>query len=191
MLGRTGRCVNLSRSAKEAAIIRMETESMRCIVRRACPNGLEGRHNLMDPNLFHLDWGRTVEATALVVVLSFFVERACAVLFESRWWISHFEDARVGKPAPDAEKQKKVLPGQRYPLKELLAFLLGAGVCWSWDFDALSIIMLSEQTQLIGILVTAGVVGGGTKGSMALFQGVLGIKSSAAIELKNLQKLKS
>jgi hypothetical protein len=51
----------------------------------------------MDPNLFHLDWERTLEALVGIIVLSFLVERACALLFESRWWISRFEDARVGK----------------------------------------------------------------------------------------------
>jgi hypothetical protein len=40
----------------------------------------------VDPNLFHIDWERTLEALVAIVVLSFVVERACAILFESRWW---------------------------------------------------------------------------------------------------------
>ena len=181
----------------------------------------------MDPNLFHLDWERTLEALVGIIVLSFLVERACAVLFESRWWISQFEDARVGKlpgsdenvpsgqvnPAADnrvapaaenpssaGENQAKVktggsaepakqkaLAGQRYPLKEFLVFVLSLIICWVWKFDAVSIIMLSERTQLAGIVVTAGVVAGGSKASIALFHDLLKVRSSANEERKKLQ----
>ena len=89
----------------------------------------------MDPNLFHLDWERTIEALVGIIILSFFVERACALLFESRWWINRFEDARVGKPPPSgrslhraedeqveaeageaaASEEQKALAGRKYP----------------------------------------------------------------------------
>ena len=181
----------------------------------------------MDPNLFHLDWERTLEALVGIIVLSFLVERACAVLFESRWWISRFEDARVGKPpgsdenvpsgqvspaadssaAPVAENpaaagenqakvntgktvgpaKQKALAGQRYPLKEFLGFVLSLIICWVWKFDAVSIIMLSERTQLAGIVVTAAVVAGGSKASIALFHNLLRVRSSANEERKRLQ----
>ncbi len=181
----------------------------------------------MDPNLFHLDWERTLEALVGIIVLSFLVERACALLFESRWWISRFEDARVGKlsgsnenapsgeisPAADksavpvaenpsaaGEKQananageaagpaeQKVLAGQRYPLKEFIVFVLSLVICWVWKFDAVSIIMLSERTQLAGIIITAGVVAGGSKASIALFHDLLKVRSSANEERKKLQ----
>jgi len=163
----------------------------------------------MDPNLFHIDWERTLEALVGIVVLSFLVERACAILFESRWWISHFEDERVGQLHLSQRKQRtgdagskevpptegtpdvtsKVLPGQKYPLKELLAFLLGVTICWMWEFDAVSIIMLTEHTKLVGMVVTAAVVAGGTKGSIALFQGVLGFMSTAAKERQSMRQL--
>jgi hypothetical protein len=52
----------------------------------------------MDPNLFHIDWERTLEALVAIVILSFVVERACAILFESRWWIRLFDEPRVGEP---------------------------------------------------------------------------------------------
>ncbi len=181
----------------------------------------------MDPNLFHLDWERTLEALVGIIVLSFLVERACALLFESRWWISQFEDARVGKllgsnenapsgevspvvdnsaapvaenPSAVGEKQAKVnagetagpakqkaLAGQRYPLKEFIVFVLSLVICWVWKFDAVSIIMLSERTQLAGIIVTAGVVAGGSKASIALFHDLLKVRSSANEERKKLQ----
>ncbi len=182
----------------------------------------------MDPNLFHIDWERTLEALVGIIVLSFLVERACALLFESRWWISRFEDARVGKlpggsenapsggtspPAADsaasgaenpsaaennqAKKksgeagvpaEQKVLAGERYPLKEFICFLLSLVICWVWTFDAVSIIMLSERTKLAGIVVTAAVVAGGSKASIALFHNVLNIRSSADAEKKDLRK---
>jgi hypothetical protein len=136
----------------------------------------------MDPNLFHLDWERTFEALVGIIVLSFLVERACAVLIESRWWISRFDDARIGKPLPSerkpskasklteeedneapAPKPQKPLAGQRYPLKEFLGFAVALAICWVWEFDAVSIIMLSERTQLVGIIVTAAVGIRGTR----------------------------
>ncbi len=158
----------------------------------------------MDPNLFHLDWERTFEALVGIVVLSFLVERACALLFESRWWISQFEDARIGKlpgsaedapsgaenpPAGEATKpaEQKALAGQRYPLKEFIVLVLSLAICYVWKFDAVSIIMLSESTQLAGIIVTAAVVAGGSKASIALFHNLLKVRSSANEQKKNLQ----
>ena len=42
----------------------------------------------MDPNLFHLDWERVGEVLTAIVVLSFVLERALAVPFESRLLIN-------------------------------------------------------------------------------------------------------
>lgn len=184
----------------------------------------------MDPNLFHLDWERTIEALVGIIVLSFLVERACALLFESRWWISRFEDARVGKlpggsenapsgeaspPAADSAAsgaenasvaenkpaktkageagkptEQKVLAGERYPLKELIGFLLSLLICWVWTFDAVSIIMLKERTQVAGIFVTAAVVAGGSKASIALFHDLLKVRSSANEERRKYREQK-
>ena len=74
----------------------------------------------MDPNLFHLDWERTFEVLAAIVVLAFFVERALAPLFENRWWLRRFDD-QVSK--------------------ELIAFLVALVVCLRWKFDAMSMIV--------------------------------------------------
>lgn len=41
----------------------------------------------MDPNLFQLDWMRTLEAVTAIVVLAFIVERVAALLFESRFFV--------------------------------------------------------------------------------------------------------
>ena len=52
----------------------------------------------MDPNLFHLDWDRTIEVLAAIVVLSFFVERALALLFEHKWFVARFRNRGLKEP---------------------------------------------------------------------------------------------
>lgn len=179
----------------------------------------------MDPNLFHLDWERTFEALVGVIVLSFLIERAMAILFESRWWIGRYEDERVarkktppasgaqddaGKPE-DTTKSKEAanyakaaaqqsqgktppannaLAAQRYPVKEMFTFLVALAVCWHWDFDAVSIILLSASTSKVGVAVTAAVIAGGSKASIKLFQDVFNIRSSAVQEKKTLSEAK-
>ncbi len=140
----------------------------------------------MDPNLFHIDWERTIEALVGIIILSFIVERACALLFESRWWITNFEDARVGRVSTGQDNndstnsaELKLLPGQRYPLKEAISFIVALVISYVWSFDAVSIILLSEQTSLVGIIITALVIAGGSKASIKLFHNVLNIKSNA------------
>ncbi|MCB2204125.1 hypothetical protein KQI65_05195 [bacterium] len=165
----------------------------------------------MDPNLWHLDWERTFEALMGIVVLSFVVERAVSLLVESRWWIGKFEDSSVAKkrnavahtvtsdPAagegnagtkPEnastagnvATAAEQPLPAQRYPLKELLAFLVAVLICWRWDFDAVSIILLTETTTKVGVVITAAVIAGGSKASIKLFHDVFNMRSSALRE---------
>jgi hypothetical protein len=140
----------------------------------------------MDPNLFHIDWERTIEALVGIIIVSFLVERACALLFESRWWIAKFEDARV--VTPSADSNTKLLPGHRYPLKEIISFLVALLICYFWQFDAVSIILLSEHTILIGIVITALVAAGGSKASIKLFHDALNIKSSAATQREILKE---
>jgi len=43
--------------------------------------------------LFHLDWERASEVLATIVIMSFLVERTLAVVFESKWFVKHFEAA--------------------------------------------------------------------------------------------------
>lgn len=112
----------------------------------------------MDPNLFHVDGERLIEVLFTIVVLSFFVERALSVLFESRFYVQRFR----GKS-----------------LKELVAFGVSAAICWRWQFDAISILLVQDQTSVYGSMITGAVIAGGTKGSIKLFQDVLGWKSKA------------
>lgn len=112
----------------------------------------------MDPNLFHLDWERLIEVLITIVVLAFFLERSLSLLFESRFFINRFQ----GKS-----------------LKEVIAFGVSAAVCWYWDFDALSMILLKDSVTLYGAIITGGVVAGGSKASVKLFRDILQFKSTA------------
>jgi hypothetical protein len=118
----------------------------------------------MDPNLFHLDWERLGEVLAGVVVMAFLIERALSLLFGNEHYIRHFKDKHV---------------------KELIAFAVSVFVCWYWDFDALSMIFLKDQTALLGFVITGGVVAGGSKGAMKLFQDVMGFKTDAQKRLES------
>jgi hypothetical protein len=102
-----------------------------------------------------------MEVLFTIVVLSFFVERALSVLFESRFFIK-----RLSKKS----------------LKELIAFIVGAVLCWYWDFDAISILLVKEKMTVYGFILTGAIIAGGSKGSVKLFKDLLGVKSSAAAE---------
>lgn len=150
----------------------------------------------MDPNLFHIDWERTLEALVGIIVLSFLVERVCALVFESRWYIRLFDDKRVGHCPPNSEGgdpegddggDDQPPAGRLYPIKEIGAFALAALTCWIWDFDAVSIIFLREQTHWAGTLITAGVIAGGSKASIKLFHDLMKIRSAAEVERKKLR----
>ena len=121
----------------------------------------------MDPNLFHLDWERTLEVLATIVILSLFVERAMAVVFESPWWVA-----------------REQLSAWREPAAVIVAF----AVCRCINFDALSMIVLSDHTHWIGEFITAVVIAGGSKGSIKLFHDVFKIQSSAYRNRKDLRK---
>lgn len=112
----------------------------------------------MDPNLFHLDWERVTEVLAAVVVLSFVIERALAIVFEHKLYLKYLD----GKG-----------------LKEAIAFVVCALVCVRWDFDAVSMVLLSEHTTRLGELLTAGLIAGGSKAPLALFHDFLNLRSTA------------
>ena len=109
----------------------------------------------MDPNLFYMDWERLFEVLISIIIFAFFVERALALVFES-----HLYANRVKK----------------YRLKELIAFALSYYVCWQWDFDAISIIFVQETVMIPGLIITAAIIAGGSKASIALFKNLRIIK---------------
>lgn len=125
----------------------------------------------MDPNLFHIDYGRLFEILVTIVVLSMVVERALSVLFESRGFI----------------ERTKNIKGVR----ELISFIVSVAVCLYWQFDAITILIVSNDEMTIpGMIITGGVVAGGSKGSIKLFKDVLGFMSTAEKERVVLKEVK-
>lgn len=112
----------------------------------------------MDPNLFFVDWERLFEVLVMIVVLSFFVERPLAPLFESQFYI-------------------KCCRGKS--LKEVIAFVLGALVCWYWDFDAFSVLLTRDKVTILGAVLTGAIIAGGSKASIKLFRDVLKFRSTS------------
>ncbi len=122
-----------------------------------------------DPNLFHIDWERTFEVLLVLLVLSFLVERALSVVFESRpflLWARRREEEGRGSA------------------KGLIAFAVSALVCVFWKLDAFSVVLLQEHTTILGAILTGAIVAGGAKASVKLFVGVLGVRSTAYREIK-------
>ncbi len=62
-----------------------------------------------------------------------------------------------------------------------------AVACWIWNFDAVSIILLRDQTTRLGELVTAAVIAGGSKASIGLFRELMRIRSDAEKERRELK----
>jgi hypothetical protein len=112
----------------------------------------------MDPNLFHVDFERVGEVLVAIIVLAFFLERGLALLFEHRWYIKRLDQKGF---------------------KEPIAFLVALLICVTWQFDAVSAVILTEKTYFLGYLVTAGIIAGGSKAAIKLFHDVMGVKSSA------------
>jgi len=115
----------------------------------------------MDPNLFHLDWDRLSEVLITIVVLAFMLERALALLFEQKVFVNKFAGRGV---------------------KEPIAFIAAILVCWKWNFDAISMTLLTDKTNLLGEAITAGVIAGGSKASLKLFRDVMGVENDYAKE---------
>lgn len=124
----------------------------------------------MEPNMFHLDWERTFEVLGAIVLLSMVVERALALVFEQKLFVKRFGGS---------------------PIKEIIAFAVSLVVCLKWQFDALSMTILSDRISVIGQVVTAAVIAGGSKGSIKLFRDVLGWKSSAYADYEAARKVEA
>ena len=113
----------------------------------------------MEPEIASLDWNAIFKALVVIIILAFFIERALALLFEWR----HFH-SRLGTTG----------------VKEPLAFCVALLVTWQWQFDALSQVMGSEQVTFLGEVITAAVIGGGSKASLKLFRDVAGVRNLPA-----------
>jgi hypothetical protein len=123
----------------------------------------------MNPSSFAVEGEQLLDVMTTIVVLSFLVERALAVLFENRWFVDRFDSK-----------------GVKEPISVLVAF----AICRYWDFDAVSVILMRERTHFFGHLVTAGIIAGGSKASVKLFHDVLNVRSSAEKERQAINEEK-
>jgi len=118
----------------------------------------------MDPTLFHLDYDKLFEVLFTIIVLSFFIERALAVVFETTWFINIYE--AEGKT--------------RKGLKEIIALIVSISVCFFWQFDAMTIIVASHsKMQVPGYILTGAIIAGGSKASVKLFRDIMKLSSNA------------
>jgi hypothetical protein len=148
----------------------------------------------MDPNLFHLDLERVGEVLIAIVLLSLLVERALALLFESRPFIEATEDGSVviqmKNLTPDNPKYARISKqSKKNGLKESISFIVAFAICWYLKFDVLTIIFVSsEETTVIGYLISGAIVAGGSKGAIKLFKDWMGFASSAETERKTIKE---
>lgn len=115
----------------------------------------------MDPLLFGMSAEVVGEVLGTIVVLSMLIERALSPFFEWR-------------PILKKIKSKGI--------KEPVAFLVSLVVVYFYKFDALAIMFKEEEPSWLGYAVTAGIIAGGSKGSIKLFRDYLGWKSNAQRE---------
>ena len=139
----------------------------------------------MDPIAYHLDWARVAEVLVAVIILSFILERALALLFESRFFLEVVQGKKPkGAGAAKSEAESPATPEApkgvgTFPIKESIALVVSAAVCLIWHFDAVSMIFPRTGTTALGAIITGGVVAGGSKASIRLFRDVMGVKSTA------------
>lgn len=122
--------------------------------------------NGIDPMFFTVNWELVLEAVGTVVLISFIVERSLAVFFESRWYI---------------EKSKSSSSPMR-KIKEPTAYLISLLVCLAFGFNMMAVVFPNSEgfpAEAMGFLLTAGVIAGGSKGSIRLFRDLLGFQSNA------------
>lgn len=117
---------------------------------------------LFDPNQFAINWATLFEMLALVILLAFVVERALAMVYESKPYVRF------------SLKRKKEDKGD---FKTFGAFILSALVTILFQIDLVAVILSHAHTSLVGELLTASVIAGGSKASIALFRNILDVKS--------------
>ena len=101
----------------------------------------------MQPDFFEADYTQLTEAIFVVVLLSFIIERVLAVVFEHALYKKYLD----GK-------------GLSAPISVALSFL----VCRSFHFDLLAVMFKDQAAGLLGTILTAMLISGGSKGTMQL-----------------------
>lgn len=102
-------------------------------------------------------------AIGTVVVLAAIVERVLAFVFEYEWFGRLFL-----KPDGRGDSGVSRIPG----LKALIALAFSMGIVHQYDFDLLSTLLgePGSGSTLVGTIVTAFVVAGGSSGAVSVFQ---------------------
>ena len=140
----------------------------------------------MDPNLFHLDYERLFEVIVTIVIMSFLLERALSVLFESRFFFTKVEKQL---PDPGGVTVPADKPDGRGSIKEAIALVVAVACCYGWKFDAPTIILASsDKTTVWGTFLTGAIIAGGSKASIKLFRDIMGFMSSAEKERQDRKK---
>lgn len=105
-----------------------------------------------------------------LVVLSMFLERALAFVFENPWYVFLAERAKA-KGYNDAW------------IKALLAFVGSFVVCNTYGFDVVATLFNKSPTAAtatpFGVFLTALIAAGGSAGAISLFQGFLNISKDS------------
>lgn len=115
-----------------------------------------------DPNLFAVNWRVVLEVLVTMVLLSILLERGLAPLFESYWFVK-----------VERKRKKRKLGSYR----SLIAFYVAVVGCVLWQFDAISIILLRENTTILGAVLSGSIIAGGSKAVTKLFHDVLRVSS--------------
>lgn len=135
--------------------------------------GFFPQNSAFDPTLFAVQWDVVFEVLAMIIILAFMIERALAVLFESRLFLQ-----------VEVRREQEQNKGT---FKPLIAFGVAAACCYVWRFDALSILLQQERASILGVLLTGAVIAGGSKASIKLFHDVFNAKSTEYDRIKRNQ----
>ena len=101
----------------------------------------------MQPDFFEADYTQLTEAIFVVVLLSFIIERVLAVVFEHELYKKYLDGKGISAP---------------------IAVVLSFFVCRQFHFDLPAIMFKNPQESFLGILLTAMLISGGSKGTMQL-----------------------
>lgn len=147
----------------------------------------------LTPDLFHIDYGRLLETLVTIIVFAFFIERALSVIFESQLFIDWAEAKpkryvmKRNKSGVHEEVTKPAQPKKK-GIRELISILVSIGFCFAIRFDAITIILQSSDKMAFwGMILTGLIIAGGSKASIALFQNLMGVMSSAEKARKDMK----
>ncbi|MFD2568433.1 hypothetical protein [Pseudotenacibaculum haliotis] len=147
----------------------------------------------MDALEFAVDYTTLFDVLTLIVVLSFFVERALSVVFESSLFIGWYNPGTKKKPAPateaEGEGQAPTTKPKKKGIKELIAIIVSIVVVYNIGFNALAIVTKNPHVSPeLGYFITGLIIAGGSKASLKLFGEVLDFRSDAERRRKEYEK---